>query len=135
MPSKSFCWTDKGIMYSLINVNNRNKYRIFGGDMFGFTYVRMVKRDVVKYCFSPKLYWFWVVDKKKKKKGSILGGAWKQPCWLWELDCSKHLYARALFKELQFRIKELKRRIRSYRQLYHGGYRFFHMLKKLGTAT
>ena len=54
-------------MYSLINVNNRNKYRIFGGDMFGFTYVRMVKRDVVKYCFSPKLYWFWVVDKKKKR--------------------------------------------------------------------
>ena len=66
MPSKSFHWTDKGIKYILINVNNRNKHRVFGGDMFGFTYVRMMKRDVVKYCFSPKLYWFWVLGKKKK---------------------------------------------------------------------
>lgn len=41
-------------MYSLIKVNNRNEHRIFGGDMFGFTYVRM-KRDAVKYG-SPQNY-------------------------------------------------------------------------------
>lgn len=62
-------------MYSLINVNNRNKYGIFGGDMFGFTYVRMVKREWSNTA-SPQNYtgsgcW----TKKKKKKGSILGGA------------------------------------------------------------
>lgn len=56
-------------MYSLINVNNRNKYGIFGGDMFGFTYVRMVKREWSNTA-SPQNYTGSGCWTKKKKDPS-----------------------------------------------------------------
>lgn len=54
-------------MYSLINVNNRNKYGIFGGDMFGFTYVRMVKGEWSNTA-SPQNYTGSGCWTKKKKR-------------------------------------------------------------------
>ena len=56
-------------MYSLINVNNRNKYGIFGGDMFGFTYVRMVKGEWSNTA-SPQNYTGSGCWTKKKKDPS-----------------------------------------------------------------